>query len=202
MAFLVLTVDQRASRRNADLVPAALAALAGLETVLPFERTAGDEIQAVLDRPEALPVAVERLVRAGTWAIGIGAGAIDQPLPTHSRAGRGEAYVRAREAVTRAKTSPQRVRVVGPQPQARALESALWLWSALLHRRSARGWEVADLLDEGLSYDETGRRLGISQSAVSQRAQAAAIAESRRGRELVAAHAAALLSAVDGAMPA
>ena len=55
----------------------------------------------------------------------------------------------------------------------------------MLARRTARGWEVADLVDEGLSYDEAGRRLGISQSAVSQRAQAAGIVEGRRARELV-----------------
>ena len=56
----------------------------------------------------------------------------------------------------------------------------------MLARRSSRGWEVADLVAEGLSYDEVGERLGISQSAVSQRAQAAGIVEGRRARELVA----------------
>ena len=56
----------------------------------------------------------------------------------------------------------------------------------MLARRSSRGWEVADLVAEGLSYAEVGERLGISQSAVSQRAQAAGIVESRRAHELVA----------------
>jgi DNA-binding NarL/FixJ family response regulator len=68
----------------------------------------------------------------------------------------------------------------------RALESAVWLWAALLGRRTARGWEVADLVDQGLTYDQTASRLGITQSAVSQRAAAAGIAEGRRARELVA----------------
>ena len=67
----------------------------------------------------------------------------------------------------------------------RALESAVWLWAALLGRRTPRGWEVADLVDQGLSYDETATRLGITPSAVSQRAAAAGIAEGRRARELV-----------------
>ena len=67
----------------------------------------------------------------------------------------------------------------------RALESAAWLWAALLARRTARGWEVADLVDQGMTYDEAASRLGISQSAVSQRAAAAGIAEGRRARELV-----------------
>jgi predicted transcriptional regulator len=67
----------------------------------------------------------------------------------------------------------------------RALESAIWLWAALLARRTPRGWEVADLVDQGLTYEEAASRIGISQSAVSQRAAAAGIAEGRRARELV-----------------
>ena len=70
-------------------------------------------------------------------------------------------------------------------PAARALETTIWLWAAVLARRSSRGWEVADLVAEGLSYAEVGERLGISQSAVSQRAQAAGIVEARRAHELV-----------------
>ena len=62
----------------------------------------------------------------------------------------------------------------------------MWLWAALLARRTPRGWEVADLVDRGLTYDETAARIGISQSAVSQRAAAAGIAEGRRARDLVA----------------
>jgi DNA-binding NarL/FixJ family response regulator len=87
--------------------------------------------------------------------------------------------------VTTAKSSPWRVRATGPGDAARALESAVWLWAALLARRTDRGWEVADLVDQGLTYEETAARLGISQSAVSQRAAAAGIAEGRRARELV-----------------
>ena len=94
------------------------------------------------------------------------------------------AYLQAREAVTAAKNSPWHLRVSGDDPAARALETTLWLWAAVLGRRTARGWEVADLVTEGLSYDDTARRLGITQSAVSQRAQAAGIVESRRAREL------------------
>jgi len=54
----------------------------------------------------------------------------------------------------------------------------------VLARRTTRGWEVADLVGQGLTYAEVGQRLGITQSAVSQRAQAAGIVESRRAREL------------------
>jgi hypothetical protein len=188
MDVLVLTVDQDDSRRGADRVPAALQMLDDVPTLLAFDRTVGDELQGVLDDPAALPRALERLLRDGGWNVGLGVGPIETPLTEHSRAGRGPAYVAAREAVTAAKSSPWRIRAVAATDDAvavRALESAVWLWAALLARRTARGWEVADLVDQGLTYEESGARIGISQSAVSQRAAAAGIAEGRRARELV-----------------
>lgn len=187
MQLLVLTVDQQDSRTGFDQVPAALSALADVPVRLAFERTVGDELQGVLDDPAALAVALEPLLRAGEWNIGIGIGAVETPLPDHARAGRGPAYLNARAAVTAAKSSPWRLRVTGPDEtgSSRALESALWLWAALLARRTSRGWEVADLVDQGLSYDDAATSIGISQSAVSQRAAAAGIAEGRRARELV-----------------
>ena len=186
MRVAVLTVDQRGSRSGPDLVPELMRATDGIPVLLPFERTAGDEAQGVLDDPVALPAVVERLLRADTWNIGIGIGEVDEPLPASARAGRGAAYVRARNAVTTAKRAPWRLAVVGEpdDPDARSLETTLWLWAAVLARRTDRGWEVADLVAQGMSYEEAGRRLGITQSAVSQRAQAAGIVESRRAREL------------------
>jgi hypothetical protein len=181
---IVLTVDQRGSRRTVDRIPEALAALADVPLLLPFERTVGDEFQGVLDDPEVLPHIVETLLRDGDWNIGLGAGTIEEPLSDHARAGRGPAYLEARDAVTAAKSSPWHLRVAGEHPAARALETTLWLWAAVLARRTSRGWEVADLAEQGLSYVEVAQRLGIGQSAVSQRAQAAGIVEARRAREL------------------
>lgn len=189
MTVLVLTVDQRGSRRSPDLVADTVAALNGLRDVEPlraFEQTVGDEFQGVLDDPDALPPVVESLLRDGTWHVGIGIGDVEEPLPEHARSGRGPAYLHAREAVTSAKSSPWHLRVLGDDPAARALETTLWLWAAVLARRTDRGWEVADLVAEGLTYDETAHRLGITPSAVSQRAAAAGIVESRRARELAA----------------
>ena len=184
---VVLTVDQRGSRTGPDLIPRALDLLSGVPVLLPFERTVGDELQGVLDDGAALATAVETLLRTDAWNIGIGVGPVEEPLPDHTRAGRGAAYLHARSAVTAAKTSPWHTRVVGEAGAAgaRALETTIWLWAAVLARRTTRGWEVADLVAEGLSYAEVGDRLGISQSAVSQRAQAAGIVEARRARELV-----------------
>lgn len=185
----VLTADQQGSRTGPDHVPATLERLATLPQLRAFERTAGDEFQGVLDDPTALAAALELLLRSGDWSIGLGFGPVDLPLPPSTRAGAGPAFLHARDAVTAAKSSPWHLRVVdgtGAGP-ARALETTLWLWAAVLARRTPRGWEVADLVDaQGLSYEEAGRRLGITQSAVSQRAQAAGIVEGRRARELVA----------------
>jgi hypothetical protein len=193
MRAAVLTVDQRGSSRGSDRVPATLAGLADVGMLRGFERTAGDEFQGVLADPAALATVVERLLRERSWSVGIGIGEVEEPLPESTRAGRGPAYVSAREAVTTAKSAPWRLRVAGDDPGVRALETTLWLWAAVLNRRTARGWEVADLVDAGASYDEVAKRLGVTQSAISQRAQAAGIVEGRRARELVTELVGALL---------
>lgn len=186
----VLTLDQRGSRAGHDAVPALLDALAPRSLprppVLAFQRTVGDEVQGVTDAPATLVEVVGRTLRAGGWNIGIGFGTIETPLPAETRAGRGPAYLRAREAVTRAKSAPHRVVVVGAvdHPGAEHLETVLGLWAGLLERRTARGWEVHDLLAQGLSYSAAGQRLGITQSAVSQRVQAAGLVDEQRARAL------------------
>jgi hypothetical protein len=185
MYVVVLTIDQVESRNGLDQVPAALDALRGVRCLRPFERTVGDELQGLLDQPATLPAALEPLLRGGGWNIGIGIGPVEMPLPDQARAGRGKAFLAARDAVTAAKSSPWRVRTAGVSSADRPLESAIWLWAALLSRRTARGWQVSDLVDEGLTYEQAAARIGITQSAVSQRAAAAGIAEGRRARELV-----------------
>ncbi len=75
----MLIADQVGSRTADDRVPAALAALGDLAVTLPFERTAGDEIQGLLDDPRSVVTAVTRLTRLGGWRIGLGAGTVDSP---------------------------------------------------------------------------------------------------------------------------
>lgn len=187
----VLTVDQRGSRSTSDLVPELLTSLnrrprrSGL--LRRFERTAGDEVQGVLSEARATVDVIVELLRTDSWYIGLGVGEVSEPLPRSTRAGSGDAFVFAREAVTRAKSSPHHVNVVGAdQKRAEQVETVLWLMASVLRRRSERGWAVADLLGEGLTRREIGVKLGISQSAVTQRAQAAGVAEEQRGRVLAA----------------
>lgn len=187
MRGVVLTVDQRSSRTTPDLVPETLAALSAWPATLGFERTAGDEIQALLSDPPSVPGCLSTLLRAGAWTIGVGVGEIEEPLPSSTRAARGPAYHHARTAVARAAQSPARLSVVGDDDyRAEQLETVLWLWAEMLARRTSRGWEVSDLLAEGLTHAEAASRLGISQSAVSQRARAAAVVEGVRAERLVA----------------
>jgi hypothetical protein len=94
--------------------------------------------------------------------------------------------VAARDAVTRAKNDVHRLAVTARPDRLAAshLETVLGLWAGLLERRSEAGWEVYDELAKGSSYRAVGERLGISQSAVSQRARAAGIVDERRARSL------------------
>jgi hypothetical protein len=197
--MFVLTADQKASRRQGDRVPAALIALetalgSGPDSgvALPFERTAGDEIQGVLFSPAAAVRAITELVRLGDWRIGLGVGPVDTPLPESTRAASGPAFLAARDAVDTARSSPADLRVVHPDgaghyggaDRARQAESALWLLTVLLRRRTPEGWEIVDMADTGLSGRDIADRLDISPSAVSQRLARAALHEGRRGAEL------------------
>lgn len=183
----VLTADQRSSRSSDDAVPDALELLADVPTLRTWERTAGDELQGVLDSPTAVVAAVQRLVRDGRWHVGLGFGTVEVPLPASTRAGRGAAQVAARQAVERARGSSHHLAVEGDSPWCRHLESALWLWADILRRRSDKGWEVVDLVALGRTHERIGAELGISQSAVSQRLSAAGHVEAHRGEELAAA---------------
>ncbi|MBO9520265.1 MAG: transposase [Nocardioidaceae bacterium] len=187
MNVIVVTADQRGSRAASDAVPTALERLdLGPGVLRAFDRTAGDEIQGVLGDGATLAAVLEALLRDGRWQVGVGIDAVESPLPASTRAGRGPAFVAARTAVGRAKTLPGRVGIVGADVyRAEQAETVAMLLSGLLARRSEAGWQVADLLAAGLSHAEAGARLGISQPAVSQRAQAAGYVESVRAAHLL-----------------
>ncbi|HRA74931.1 MAG TPA: transposase [Propionicimonas sp.] len=195
--MFVVVADQVDSRRGVDQVPAALDALADLPLLLPFERTAGDEIQALCAEPKVIPLVVSRLTRLDGWRIGIGAGEVEAPLPDTTRAARGTAYLAARAAIVAARRSPVQLAfclpsdVSGEQYRgeleaAEDAETSLWLLRSVLSRRSREGWELMDLLDGGLSNARAAAELGISASAASQRLARAGRAEASRG-ELLAA---------------
>jgi hypothetical protein len=170
----VLTVDQRASRRSPDRVADVLRRFAGtVPALLAFERTAGDEFQGVLDDPEVLVGVVLDLLREGAWSVGIGAGPVQTPLPSSTRAAAGPAFLGARRAVEAAKQRSARVAVrstvAADAEDAQAVLSAL---AAIVQRRSPQAWEAIALVEDGRTQAEAAAELGISRQAVGQRLSA------------------------------
>ena len=173
----VITSDQRDSRTSADLVPAALAAVRtqgrqGL--ALAPERTAGDEVQVAVADADAVLAIVLDLTRTGNWSVGVGVGEVESPLPDSVRAARGDAFVNARDAVDRAKKASTRLAITGPDGETDA-EALVRLLIELRDRRTAEGWEVYDLLADGITQREAAVRLGISEGAVSLRVKSAGL---------------------------
>lgn len=167
----VLTVDQRASRRTADRVAELLPRLnRDVDTVLSFERTAGDEFQGVLDDPAAVVDVVLSLVRAGCWSIGVGAGPVQTPLPASTRAAGGTAFLCARRAVDAAKQRASHVAVRGASPvDAEDAQAVLGALALIVERRSAQAWEAIAEVGGDRTQAEAAARLGISRQAVGQR---------------------------------
>ncbi len=201
--MFAIVADQVGSREGVDRVPAALTALSRLPgegLALSFERTAGDEIQGLCREPWAVVQTVTVLTRLGGWRIGIGAGGVDTPLPRSTREARGAAYLAARDAIGAARSAPTELALAlaGPEgtvtagrygdpiPELSDAETALWLVRGVLERRSTEGWELVDLLDEGLTNAQAAAALRISPSAVSQRLSRAYRTEADRGARLAA----------------
>ena len=198
--MFVLTVDQQRSTTRGDKVPDFLARaevwgerLDGIE--LPFERTVGDEVQAVVSSPSTALALVLEIVRLGGWRAGVGVGEVQDPLPEHSREASGPAFVRARAAIDRAKRRSSAVPVAiqgGDGPASADVEAVVHLLGAVVERRSTAGWEVVDLLVDlersgaDATQREVARRLGVSEQAVSQRVRAALWAEERAARPVAA----------------
>ncbi|KQR98622.1 hypothetical protein ASG12_09385 [Williamsia sp. Leaf354] len=168
--MFVMTVDQRRSRRERDRVPDLLARFADTPVVRSFDRTAGDEVQAVVAEASTVVDITLVLAELGTWSIGIGAGAVEEPLPAVTRAGRGPAFEAAREAVTLAKHAPGSVCVRGPDTDTAADAAAvLSLLAVLVARRSPEGRAAVEQMRAGRSQSDAAEALAVTKQAVSQR---------------------------------
>ncbi|MHA7191650.1 MarR family transcriptional regulator [Arthrobacter sp. MDT2-16] len=179
--MFVLTIDQAGSRTSADRIPDLLELLASVPTVLPWERSVGDEAQGVIGNAHDVVDAVLRCLRAGGWYVGIGLGDVERPFPPSPREGRGTAFVAARLAVERAKKTGERAPVAVEGPVGRAdtaaeAEGVLALLGRHVLARSEAEWRILDLLQPGERGTQTAvaRTLGISPQAVSKAAARAA----------------------------
>lgn len=175
----MLTVDQVDSRHGDDRVAAVLSRRADLHAagaVLGPDRTAGDEFQLVYPDARAALDATLLLHREGGWTVGIGVGEVRSPLPASTGEATGAAFVAARIAVDAAKRAQHRV--VAEAADHAAAVGVTGLIGLLLEtraRRSAEGWEVADLVGAGLTQARIARRLRITPQAVSLRVRTAAV---------------------------
>ena len=181
----VITADQINSRNDRDRAGELIAALEhqfGQSFALPADQTAGDEIQILLTDADAALGAILLIHRTGSWNTGLGLGRVRTPLAATTRQSAGEAFIAARDAVIRSKRSDAHFALNVPalasahaerMPEttinAAELEALITLTLAIRQRRTAEGWEVIDLLGEGLSQIDIAARLGISTGAVSQR---------------------------------
>ncbi|TFC16183.1 DNA-binding protein [Cryobacterium algoritolerans] len=200
--MFVITADQIDSRNDRDRAGEMIAGLvAEFDDVfiLPPDQTAGDEIQMLL--ADACPTLdlVLALHRSGHWSIGLGIGTVRTPLPDSARQASGEAFVGARDAVTRAKKTdtrfgltaesaepsgrtgaPEHRPVPGSEPvehrpvlDSGQVEALVATFLLLRQRRTTEGWAAVDLRETGLTQVEIAARLGISTAAVSQRLRSA-----------------------------
>lgn len=200
--MFVLTIDQRGSRTQGDRVPQLLDILANFPTVLPFERSVGDEVQGLLADAEAVALVAARVLRENNWYVGIGVGDVELPLPASSREAAGGAFVAAREAVEAAKKSgervPLRVRASGPGTGewAAAAEAVLVLLGDVVRRRSAAEWRVIDALEAApqARQKDVAAQLNITPQAVSRALFRAGSQEEAQGRKA----AVLLLAGADG----
>ncbi|ACZ30726.1 hypothetical protein Xcel_1703 [Xylanimonas cellulosilytica DSM 15894] len=209
--MIVLTVDQRGSTQGSDRVPHALA-LVGRAVVdrtgqvLAFDRTVGDELQGVLaPTPDGAGLAVSltlALLRDGGWSVGIGVGAVVEPLPPTSREASGEAFVHARSAVARAKAQPGTWGVAveaDDEAAAQEVQALLRLLGVVAARRTEPGWEAVDAVTRAGSQKGAAARLGVSVQAVSQRLRSAAWAEESAVHPVITRLLASLAAGVGGA---
>jgi hypothetical protein len=185
----VLLLDQKGSRRSSDLVHAWLEDLntdSSLHFLLPVERTAGDEMQALTDRPETLTQVALRALQSSRWWLGVGIGDVATPLPGTVREGRGEAFMLARQALIAAKKKRAvGLRVLAQYGDATDFEAALRLMRVLYDRRSPRGQLIAELHLAGLSTVEIGRKLGVTQQAAAKQVYGSHAFEELGGRGLI-----------------
>lgn len=187
--MIVITADQRGSRTAGDRIPEVLAILRETLRALPtkphgryweFQRTAGDEIQALFEDGD-IELALRAVLKLhwldfGYMGIGIGS-VLGGTNPTiNVRQGNGGAYIAARAAIDRAKKLPGGVALEVEEGYREDLDQCRGLVDASLQllfeedrKSSPRDRQIAE---QHYFYEKTqakiARELGISQPAVSQ----------------------------------
>ena len=162
-------------RGGADPVPGLLDTLGGVDLALPAERTAGPDALALAGRAESALDAVLRAVEHGGFAVGLGIGALQAPLPSSVREISGPAARSAEEAVRAARATsqvPVALRAADPRQQETAedAEAVLRLIGWMARTRNRGQWRVVRALreDPRTTQAELAQHLGVTQQTVSR----------------------------------
>jgi hypothetical protein len=154
--MFTLTINQRDSRGNGDLVPQLLKDLRHIPACLDFDRSVEDEVQGIVEFPHQAVDSALIALRSGQWYVGIGVGPVNEPLPNQIKDASGHGLVYARRAVDRLRNGKERVPVAVEGP--------------IVQHRSVAEWRVLDLLTPGVRGQQkaVAQELGISTQAVSK----------------------------------
>ncbi|WP_285313525.1 MarR family transcriptional regulator [Pseudarthrobacter sp. fls2-241-R2A-168] len=187
----VLTIDQRGSTSDVDRVPELIAELRRL-TPARFERSVGDELQGVVDRPDEVVDVALHALRSGYWYVGIGIGMVQVAPGGSPREGSGSGFVAARKAVELAKTAAGQVPlsvVAGMMGRGKEIpdhtkegamaganaQAVLRLIGRLVQERTEAQWRVVDRLRAVQAGDgkhgsqkQVAKELGITEQSVSR----------------------------------
>jgi len=186
----VFTIDQVASRRRADQVPALLKELARFDAVIPFTRTVGDEVQGVVESPTNAVEICRLLMAENNWHTGIGIGGLkpeDRKLE-RSADGTSPSFALARDAVEAAKKKPGRSQLAvraaesnTSQPAAERLEALLGLLNGVITARTPSQWKVINTV----SHNSTATQVQIAEEVgMTQQGVAKSLAASLWRQEL------------------
>lgn len=188
MPHYVLTINQRDAREVGDQVRELLRALRPVGTVLPFQRSVGDEAVGIVPDARTAVDAALIALRHRRWNVGIGVGSVG-PMGTDGlpaggtlpdtqslRDVGGPGLVYARRAVEEAAKAGVRVPVAvdGPDEQvAEEAQSVLRLIGQLVLTRTEAEWAVLDLMVPGVRGQQkpVAAELGITVQAVSKAVQ-------------------------------
>jgi hypothetical protein len=195
-----IILDQRLSRGSPDRVDdwseRANAAWAGRLT-RPFVRTAGDEMQALTDDPQALVGIVMDAVEDRGWWIGVGVGNVERPLGKTARESRGSAFWLAREALRKTKGQRATRSFVLRSERSETVDdlgACLHALAFIVLRRTRSQREVAILFRGGSNVAQIAGRRGVTPQAARQLLLAAGAEEEIELRGLAAGLAARALA--------
>ncbi|MDF9278999.1 hypothetical protein P4U43_14510 [Arthrobacter sp. EH-1B-1] len=171
--MFVVTINQRDSRDVGDLVPELLREFRFIDTVVPFQRSVGDELQGVVGSAGVAVDVALKGIRYRRWHVGIGVGEVHSPLPERITDAEGYGLVYSRRAVNRAQKTGERIplAVEGPDSEVSAeAEAVLRLLGQIVYTRTDAEWNVLDLMTPGARGQQKliAQELGITTQAVSK----------------------------------